>query len=135
MWGSFDGIPDGWSRPDEKMSENIVVGLIGNSPTKLLGVSKVITGTDSNGKYTESNAVKYIDFFPYVKDIKSITYSHYRVNAFNHKRAQYTVSKDTKLNKRYAYNYYLGQRYSYPWRHLPDEPRYKNYYNRYIYNN
>lgn len=135
MWGSFDGIPDGWSRPDEKMSENIVVGLIGNSPTKLLGVSKVVTGTDSNGKYTESNAVKYIDFWPYYDNIKNIYYSHYRVNAFNHKRAQYTVSKDAKLNKRYAYNYNLGQRYSYPWRHLPDEPRYKNYYNRYIYNN
>ena len=134
MWGSFDGIPDGWSRPDEKMSENIVVGLIGNSPTKLLGVSKVVTGTDSKGKYTESNAVKYIDFWPYRDNIKNIYYSHYRVNAFNHKRAQYTVSQDTKLNKRYAYNYYLGRRYSYPWSHLPDEPRYK-YYNNCIYNN
>ena len=134
MWGSFDGIPDGWGRPHEKMSENLVVGLIGNSPTKLLGVSKVITGTDSNGKYTESNAVKYIDFWPYRDNIKNMYYSHYRVNAFNHKRAQYTVSKHTKLNKRYAYNYSLGQRYSYPWSRLPDEPRYK-YYNNYIYNN
>jgi hypothetical protein len=98
MWGSFDGIPDGWSRPDEKMSENIVVGLIGNSPTKLLGVNKVITGTDSKGKYTESNAVKYIDFYPYYKNITYISYTYYRVNAFNHKRAQYTVSNNSSLH-------------------------------------
>jgi hypothetical protein len=98
MWGSFDGIPDDWSRPDEKVSENIVVGLIGNSPTKLLGVNKVITGTDSKGKYTESNAVKYIDFYPYYKNITHISYTYYRVNAFNHKRAQYTVSNLLSLH-------------------------------------
>ena len=135
MWGSFDGIPDGWSRPDEKMSENIVVGLIGNSPTKLLGVSKVVTGKDSNGKYTESNAVKYIDFFPYVKDIKSITYSHYRVNAFNHKRAQYTVSMDTQLNKRDFRNYAIGRKTWSVWESKPSYDRYKYFHNSYIYNN
>ena len=100
MWGSFDGIPDGWSRPHEATSENILAGLIGNSPTKLFGINKdkVITGYDSNGKEIKSNSVKYIDFYPYYKNITYISYTYYRVNAFNHKRAQYTVSNNRSLH-------------------------------------
>ena len=100
MWGSFDGIPDGWSRPHEATSENILAGLIGNSPTKLFGINKdkVITGYDSKGKEIKSNSVKYIDFYPYYKNITYISYTYYRVNAFNHKRAQYTVSDNRSLH-------------------------------------
>ena len=54
------------------------------SPTEILGV--------------KSNSVKYIDFYPYYKNITYISYTYYRVNAFNHKRAQYTVSNDLSLH-------------------------------------
>ncbi|MBO5793859.1 MAG: hypothetical protein J6R11_02100, partial [Bacteroidaceae bacterium] len=91
LWGSFKGIPDDWSRPEEEISENIVVGLIGNHPTPLVGVSKVITGIDEDGDYTKSNKVKYIDFVQCQENIKKINVTYYRVNAFNHQRAKYTV--------------------------------------------
>ena len=109
MWGSFDGIPKDYSRPHEKRSEDIVVGLIGNTPTKLVGVQKeLITGKDKNGNYVKADKAKYIDFVPQWDNIQQIKVMYYRVNAYNHKKAEYTVSDRSYLNMgssnaRYSY--------------------------------
>lgn len=99
MWGSFDGITKDYSRPHEKRSEDILVGLIGNTPTKLFGAQKeIITGKDKNGKYVKVNKAKYIDFVPQWENIQQIKVMYYRVNAYNHKKAEYTVSDRSYLN-------------------------------------
>lgn len=100
MWGSFDGIPKDYTRPHEKRSEDIVVGLIGNTPKKLVGVQKeLITGKDKNGNFVKVDKAKYIDFVPQWDNIQQIKVMYYRVNAYNHKKAEYTVSDDVYLNR------------------------------------
>lgn len=99
MWGSFNGISSkSYSRPDEEISENIVVGLIGNSPIELVGVRNFITGKDNKGKYTYSNKGKYIDFVPQYDNISKINVTYFRVNSYNFKKAEYTVVNRAYLN-------------------------------------
>ena len=101
MWGQFDDIPN-WTRPQEERSEDILLGLVGNSPAANLvdiNYNKVITGKDSSGSYTYATKGTYIDFVPKWDNITQINVTSFRVNSYNFKKAEYTVSENTLLNK------------------------------------
>ena len=110
MWGQFDDIPD-WSRPQEERSEDILLGLVGNSPQANLvdiNYNQVITGKNSSGSYTYGTKGTYIDFVPKWDYITQINVTSFRVNSYNFKKAEYTVSEDELLNKgprRASYTY------------------------------
>ena len=109
MWGQFDDIPD-WSRPQEERCEDILLGLVGNNNYNLVDINydQVITGKNSSGKYTYATRAPYIDFVPKWDHISQINVTMFRVNAFNFKKAEYTVSEDGLLNKgprRASYTY------------------------------
>ena len=109
MWGQFDDIPD-WSRPQEERCEDILLGLVGNNNYNFVDINydQVITGKDSSGKYTYATRAPYIDFVPQWDYISEINVTMFRVNAFNFKKAEYTVSENGLLNKgprRASYTY------------------------------
>ena len=110
MWASYDDLPKDWSRPQEERSEDILLGLVGNYPTRLVDIeyNQVITGKDSQGKYTYGTRGGYLDFIPRWDNITQIKVTSYRVNAYNFKKAEYTVSDRAYLNmgprnSRYTY--------------------------------
>ena len=101
MWGQFDDIPD-WSRPQEERCEDILLGLVGNSPRANLvdiNYNQVITGKNSSGSYTYGTKGTYIDFVPKWDNITQIKVTSFRVNSYNFKKAEYTVSENLLLNK------------------------------------
>ena len=110
MWGQFDDIPD-WSRPQEERSEDILLGLVGNSPQANLvdiNYNQVITGKNSSGSYTYGTKGTYIDFVPKWDYITQINVTSFRVKSYNFKKAEYTVSEDGLLNmgpRRASYTY------------------------------
>jgi len=110
MWSSYDDLPKSWSRPQEERSEDILLGLVGNYPTRLVDIeyNQVITGTNSKGNYTYGTRGGYIDFIPRWDNITQINVTSFRVNAYNFKKAEYTVSDRVYLNmgprnSRYTY--------------------------------
>ena len=101
MWGMFDDIPN-WTRPKEERSEDILLGLVGNSPQANLvdiNYNQVITGKNSSGNYTYATKGTYIDFVPKWDNITQINVTSFRVNSYNFKKAEYTVSENPLLNK------------------------------------
>ena len=100
MWSSYDDLPKDWSRPQEERCEDILLGLVGNYPTRLVDIeyNQVITGTNSQGKYTYGTRGGYLDFIPRWDHITQIKVTSYRVNAYNFKKAEYTVSDRAYLN-------------------------------------
>jgi len=110
MWSSYDDLPKSWSRPQEERSEDILLGLVGNYPTRLVDIeyNQVITGKNSQGKYTYGTRGGYLDFIPRWGNITQIKVTYYRVNAYNFKKTEYTVSDRVYLNMgpcnaRYSY--------------------------------
>ena len=110
MWSSYDDLPKSWSRPQEERSEDILLGLVGNYPTRLVDIeyNQVITGKNSQGKYTYGTRGGYLDFIPRWDNIRQIKVTYYRVNAYNFKKTEYTVSDRVYLNMgpcnaRYSY--------------------------------
>ena len=111
MWSSYDDLPKDWSRPQEERCEDILLGLVGNYPTNLVDIeyNQVITGTNSQGNYTYGTRGGYLDFIPRWDNITQINVTSFRVNAYNFKKAEYTVSDRAYLNmgprnSRYTYN-------------------------------
>lgn len=98
MWGSFDDIPKTYLRPQEDCSEDILLGLVGNNSTKLLDVDHAVIGRNSSGSQTMVTTGPYIDFIPYYDNIKEISVTYYRVNAYNFKKGEYTVGYRSYLN-------------------------------------
>lgn len=100
MWSSYDDLPKSYSRPQEERCEDILLGLVGNYPTRLVDIeyNQVITGKDSQGKYTYGTRGGYLDFIPRWDNITQIKVTSYRVNAYNFKKAEYTVSDRAYLN-------------------------------------
>ena len=110
MWSSYDDLPKDYSRPQEERSEDILLGLVGNYPTRLVDIeyNQVITGTNSQGNYVYGTRGGYLDFIPKWDNITQIKVTYYRVNAYNFKKAEYTVSDRVYLNmgpcnSRYTY--------------------------------
>ena len=100
MWSSYDDLPKDWSRPQEERCEDILLGLVGNYPTRLVDIeyNQVITGKNSQGNYTYGTRGGYLDFIPRWDNITQIKVTSYRVNAYNFKKAEYTVSDRAYLN-------------------------------------
>lgn len=99
MWKSFDGIPKDYTRPQEERCEDILLGLIGNYPFKIFDVDyEVITGPKRTGGYNYSDRGPYIDFVPQWNNISEVDVTYYRVNAYNFKKAEYTVAYRAYLN-------------------------------------
>ncbi|MBQ8361048.1 MAG: hypothetical protein IJX44_03770, partial [Bacteroidaceae bacterium] len=99
MWKSFDGIPKDYTRPQEERCEDILLGLIGNYPFKIFDVDyEVITGQKRTGGYNYSDRGPYFDFVPQWNNISEVDVTYYRVNAYNFKKAEYTVSNRAYLN-------------------------------------
>lgn len=100
MWGSFDDLPKDYIRGQERYCEHILLGLVGNSPEKNLvdmDHGQVITGRTGNTA-TYGTKAPYIDFVPQWDNISEINVSYYRVNAYNFKKAEYTVNTIRYLN-------------------------------------
>ena len=100
MWSSYDDLPKAWSRPQEERSEDILLGLVGNYPYRLVDIeyNQVITGKNSQGQYTYGSRGGYLDFIPRWDNITQIKVTSYRVNAYNFKKAEYTVCDRAYLN-------------------------------------
>lgn len=110
MWSSFDNIPKDYTRPQEERSEDILLGLVGNNRHNIVEINynQVITGVDKNGRYTKGTRGPYLDFIPRWNNITKINVTSFRVNAYNFKKAEYTVSNRAYLNmgprwSRYVY--------------------------------
>ncbi len=110
MWSSYDDLPKDYTRPQEERSEDILLGLVGNYPTRLVDIeyNQVITGKNSQGQYVYGTRGGFLDFIPRWDNITQIKVTYYRVNAYNIKKAEYTVSDRVYLNMgpcnaRYSY--------------------------------
>ena len=96
---SFDNIPKDYTRPQEERCEDILLGLVGNYPFKLFDVDyAVMHHKDSKGKVVYSERGGYIDYIPRWNNISEVDVTYYRVNAYNFKKAEYTVSNRAYLN-------------------------------------
>ena len=99
MWKSFDNIPKDYTRPQEERCEDILLGLVGNYPFKLFDVDyAVMHHKDSKGNAVYSERGGYIDYIPRWNNISEVDVTYYRVNAYNFKKAEYTVSNRAYLN-------------------------------------
>ena len=99
MWKSFDNIPKDYTRPQEERCEDILLGLVGNYPFKLFDVDyAVMHHKDSKGIAVYSERGGYIDYIPRWNNISEVDVTYYRVNAYNFKKAEYTVSNRAYLN-------------------------------------
>lgn len=99
MWKSFDNIPKDYTRPQEERCEDILLGLVGNYPFKLFDVDyAVMHHKDSKGNAVYSERGGYIDYVPQWNNISEVDVTYYRVNAYNFKKAEYTVSNRAYLN-------------------------------------
>lgn len=99
MWKSFDDLPDDYSRPQEERCEDILLGLVGNKPTEIFTIEHdVITGQSRTGGYIYSDKGPYFDFVPQWNNISEVNVTYYRVNSYNFKKAEYTVSNRDYLN-------------------------------------
>lgn len=100
MWSSFDDLPKDYTRPQEERCEDILLGLVGNYPFNILDIeyNQVITGVVRSGLYTKGTRGPYLDFIPRWDNITKINVTSFRVNAYNFKKAEYTVSNKAYLN-------------------------------------
>lgn len=132
MWSSFDNLPKDYSRPQEERCEDILLGLVGNYPFDLVDIeyNQVITGTDRQGRYTYGTRGGYLDFIPRWDNITQIKVTYYRVNAYNIKKAEYTVSDRAYLNMGPC-----NARYTYTIKNPSDVLTNKKNENRYMYKN
>ena len=132
MWSSYDDLPKDYSRPQEERSEDILLGLVGNYPTRLVDIeyNQVITGTNSQGNYVYGTRGGYLDFIPKWDNITQIKVTYYRVNAYNFKKAEYTVSDRAYLNMGPC-----NSRYTYTIKNPSDVLSNKTNMNSYIYKN
>ena len=110
MWSSFDDLPKNYTRPQEERCEDILLGLVGNYPFNILDIeyNQVIMGVDKNGRSIYGTRGPYLDFIPRWNNITKINVTSFRVNAYNFKKAEYTVSNRAYLNmgprwSRYVY--------------------------------